>query len=82
MEGKEKIEYQITQEERKLARKIFKHILGSWKKPSFRHISMHLDSKVATVEGNKNSKTFDKWLKLSTLEKGKPIYVPLKDNTY
>jgi len=28
------------------------------------------------------SKTFDYWIKLSTLEKGKPIYLPIKSNNY
>ncbi len=82
IEGKERIGYEITEEERKLARKIFKHILKGWRRPSFRHISMHLDSKVVLVEENKHSKTFQRWLKLSTLERGKPIYVPLKNNSY
>ncbi|MDN5337916.1 MAG: putative transposase [Thermotogaceae bacterium] len=82
MEGKERIEYEITEEERKLSRKIFKHMLNTWRKPSFKHISMHLDNKVAVSEENKRSKTFDKWLKLSTLERGNPIYVPLKNNIF
>ncbi len=32
----------ITQEDMKLARKIFKHIYYQWRKPSFKHIAMHL----------------------------------------
>ncbi|MEZ0322838.1 MAG: transposase [Hydrogenothermaceae bacterium] len=81
-ENKEKIEYEITEEERLLAKKIFKHILTKWRKPSFKHVSMHLDSKVAIIEENRNSKTYDRWIKLSTIEKGKPIYIPLKSNSY
>jgi putative transposase len=43
---------------------------------------MHLDQKVAIVEENRDSKLFDKWLKISTLEKRKPVYIPLKNNPY
>ncbi|MGB9811382.1 MAG: zinc ribbon domain-containing protein [Dictyoglomus turgidum] len=78
----EKIEYEISQEERVLARKVFKYILGKWKKPNFKNISMHLDSKVAIVEEKQKSKSYDKWLRISTLEKGKPVLIPLKNNSY
>ncbi|WP_041675782.1 RNA-guided endonuclease TnpB family protein [Sulfurihydrogenibium azorense] len=67
---------------KKLARKIFKHILSRWNLPSFKHINLHLDSKVAVVEENEKSRAFDRWIKLSTLEKGKPIFLPLQNNTY
>ncbi len=72
----------ITQEDMKLARKIFKHIYHQWRKPSFKHIAMHLDQKVAVLEKNTYSKSFDCWLKVSTLEKRKPVYIPLKANRY
>ncbi len=72
----------ITQEDMKLARKIFKHIYHQWRKPSFKHIAMHLDQKVAVLERNKHSKSFEYWLKVSTLEKRKPVYIPLKANKY
>ena len=41
-----------------------------------------LDEKVATLEVTKNAHHVDFWLKLSTLDKGKPIYIPLKNNPY
>ncbi|MEM5809226.1 MAG: transposase, partial [Candidatus Aenigmatarchaeota archaeon] len=72
----------ITHEDMKLARKIFKQIFHKWKKPSFKHIAMHLDQKVAVIERNKHSKHFEYWLKVSTLEKRKPVYIPLKANRY
>ncbi|HHY80237.1 MAG TPA: IS200/IS605 family element transposase accessory protein TnpB [Thermoanaerobacter sp.] len=81
-ENNEKTEYEITQEERLLSKKIFKHILSKWNKPRFRNISMMLDSKVAIAEENRKSKTFDKWIKISTLERNKPVFIPLKNNTY
>ncbi|MGC8789850.1 MAG: RNA-guided endonuclease TnpB family protein, partial [Caldisericum sp.] len=81
-ENKNKIEYKVSQEDILLARKIFKHILNKWRKPSFKNISMHLDNKVATLEDNKKSKSYDKWLKISTLDKRNPVLIPLKNNTY
>lgn len=73
---------EIKDEDLRLARNLFKHVHSNRRKPSFKHISMHLDGKVATIEKNKNSKSFYYWLKLSTLEKGKPILIPLKMNGY
>ena len=43
---------------------------------------MKLDEKVATLEVSQNATHFDYFLKLSTLEKGKPIYLPLNCNPY
>ncbi len=82
IDGKEIIEYEVNEEEKLLAKKIFKYILKKWRKPKFGNISMHLDQKVAIVEENRDSKLFDKWLKISTLEKRKPVYIPLKNNLY
>ncbi len=81
-ENKTTCEYKITEEHKKLARKIFKHILTRWRKPTFANIPMHLDQKVAVIEENRKSKTFDKWIKLSTLDSGKPVCLPLKNNPY
>jgi hypothetical protein len=41
---------------------------------------MHLDGKVVDISKKKENKAveFDYWLKIATLEKGKPIYIPLK----
>lgn len=68
----------------KLARKIFKHILSKNCKPSMKHINMALDQKVAVITGKEKTgaKSFDYWIRLSTLDKGKPIYIPVKSNAY
>jgi putative transposase len=74
----------IDQEIIKLARRIFKNILSKRHKPTFRHINMALDSKVAEVvpkDPNKAS-DFDYWVRISTLEKGKPVQIPLQTNYY
>ncbi len=68
----------------KLSRKIIKQTFKKNRFPSFKHISMQLDQKVAKIEKKKEGKAkeFDWWIKLSTLEKGKPIYLPVYKNTY
>ncbi|AZU97764.1 IS607 family transposase ISCARN1 [Thermus phage YS40_Isch] len=76
------VEHLVSEEEKLIAKKIFKHILSKWRKPKFNKIAMNLDSRVVKVEENKHSKLFNKWLKLSTLEKKNPIHIPLKNNLY
>lgn len=44
--------------------------------------TLKLDEKVAVLEASKNATHFEYFLKLSTLEKGKPIYLPLNRNPY
>ncbi|RUM49796.1 MAG: transposase [Hydrogenothermus sp.] len=68
----------------KLVRKIIKQTFKKNKFPTFKHISMQLDQKVAKIEKKKEGKAkeFDYWIKLSTLEKGKPIYLPVYKNSY
>jgi len=80
----ETIEYEITKEERLLAKKIFKHIFKTYKKPSFSNIAMHLDQKVAVLKQKQDekAKSFDYWVAVSTLQTGKRTYIPLKDNSY
>lgn len=67
-----------------LARKIFTHILSKHRKPSFKHISMHLDRKVALISSKVPDKasSFDYWIRLSTHEKRCPLYLPLTTNRY
>ena len=74
----------ITHEDLKLSRKIFNSILGRHRKPSFRHANMNLDNKVAVILGKATgkAKTFDYWVRLSTYEKGKPVYMPVQSNEY
>jgi putative transposase len=69
----------IEPEDMKLSRKVFKHILSKHRKPSFQHINMNLDNKVAVITEKKTdkAKAFDYWLRLSTFEKGKPVYMLL-----
>jgi len=45
-------------------------------KPQIKNLTLNLDWKVAKLEEGKNS--FDYFLRLSTLEKGKPVLIPIK----
>ena len=67
-----------------LARKIFNHILSSHRRPGFKKISLHLDRKVALISGKVSDKAtqFDYWVRLSTVEKNNPVYIPIETNPY
>ena len=67
-----------------LARRIWRHVMAKHGKPSFRRINMALDSKVALIseKGAGKATKFDYWIRLSTTDQGKPVYIPLSTNTY
>ena len=67
-----------------LARTIIKHTFKKNRFPNTKYIHLNLDSKVAKIETKKlqGATEFDYWIKLSTLEKGKPVYLPVKSNHY
>jgi len=48
-ESKEKRKVKVLEFHKKLARKIFKHLLGKKRRPRFNNISMHLDGKVVEI---------------------------------
>jgi hypothetical protein len=83
-EKREKRKVKVLDFHKKLAKKIFKHLLSKNRRPRFSNISMHLDGKVVEISKKEKdgAKAFDYWIKVSTLEKGKPVYIPLKANTY
>ena len=68
----------------KLARRIFKQTLSKNRKPSFAKCQLNLDAKVAEVSLQKveGKQLFPYWVKISTLQKGKPVYFPLRENPY
>jgi putative transposase len=77
----------IEEEIIKLSRKIIKEVISCHRRPSCKNINLALDSKVAKISGKEESNNqkgshFDYWIKLSTLEKGNPIYLPLLTNEY
>jgi putative transposase len=71
----------VTYFEHKLMLHIIKHARKSCSRPDLRFIrTIKMDAKIAQLETGNNS--FEYWLKLSTLEKNKPIYLPLKNNSW
>ncbi|MBU4385608.1 MAG: transposase, partial [Actinobacteria bacterium] len=72
----------IEDDVRKLARKVFKHVLSGHRRPSYRNINLALDAKVVGIAPKDEGKAteFDYWLKISTLDKGHPTYIPLQTN--
>jgi len=69
---------EVPQELMKLGQRLFKQYRG--KAPKLRSVTLCLDSKVAKIEKSDNS--FDYWIKLSTLDKGHPIYLPIESYHY
>ena len=64
-------------------RKLVKRARKCIRFPQLKRIkTLKLDEKVAVLEVSKTATHFDYFLKLSTLHKGKPIYLPLKRNPY
>ena len=64
-------------------RKLVKRARKCIRFPQLKRIkTLKLDEKVAVLEVSKKATHFDYFLKLSTIQKGKPIYLPLKRNLY
>ena len=64
-------------------RKLIKRARKCIRFPQLKRVkTLKLNEKVAVLEVSKNATHFDYFLKLSTLQKGKPIYLPLKRNRY
>ncbi len=74
----------IDKEILNLSRKIIKRTFKLNHFPNTKYIQLQLDNKVAKIETKKENgaKNFDYWIKLSTLNKGKPVYLPLESNPY
>lgn len=65
-----------------IAKTIWRHILKKNNKPSFKNCNLALDQKEAIITENNGNSFFGYWIKLSTLESRKPIYLPIKTNNY
>ena len=84
----------IEKSVQRLAIKILRGLIGGRRKPRYNNINMVLDAKVVTIESKvegemkvrnkvkEPASEFDYWLKLSTLEAGKPIFIPIQTNSY
>ena len=77
------IELEVPAEIMKFMRRLVKQARKAISLPDLSKVrTLKLDEKVAQLEVSKNAHHVDFWLKLSTLDKGKPVYLPLKNNPY
>ncbi len=73
---------EIPGETRALARRIMRAVLSRHRKPDFSRINMVMDQRAASVREAEDTTTFDLWLRLSTMERGQRIEVPLRSHAY
>lgn len=66
----------------RLARNILRHVFATHRRPNLSRCNMALDEKVAIVETSKKTGKFSSWIKLSTLNKGKPVLLPIGANPW
>ena len=82
-ENKAVIELEVPEEIMKFMRRLVKQARKSVSLPDLSKVrTLKLDSRLASLEMSKNAHHVDFWLKLSTLDKRKPVYIPLKNNPY
>ncbi len=72
----------IPSEVRRLARRIFARACRRHRRPDLSRINMLIDQRAIAVTPVKAASAFPLWARLSTLEKGAPIWVPLKANAH
>ena len=70
----------FTHEGLRLAQHLMRHLRQVHQLPNMRNINLALDEKVATIEHAELKGAFPWWVKLSTLEIGKPMWLPVKGN--
>lgn len=69
---------EIPDSVRKLARVLFRHLLQRHRKPDLSRTSMLIDQRCVQVTQTSATTEFALWARLSTLEKGRRIAVPLQ----
>jgi putative transposase len=67
---------------RALARQIMRRVLSMHHKPDFSRINMVVDQRAAKLREAEGATAFDLWVRLSTLERGQPIEIPLRAHDY
>lgn len=77
----------ISQETISLAKYIFRKVISRNRKPNFKRTNLNLDSRFFTItdklsDERHSATSFPLWVKLVTLDKRKPIYLPVARNAY
>lgn len=77
------IKLEVPAEIMKFMRRLVKQARKAISLPDLSKVrTLKLDEKVAKLEVSTNAHHVNFWLKLSTLDKGKPVAIPLKNNPY
>lgn len=79
------LSYRYKQCAKRQTFKIFKSWCRNKKKgnkPKLRNLSLILDYRFIELQRSKNSNLFDYWIKIATLNKGKPVFIPIKSYEY
>ena len=79
------LSYRYKQCAKRQAIKLFKCWCRNKKKgekPKLRNLSLILDYRFLELQKSTNSNSFDYWVKIATLNKGKPILIPIKSYDY
>ena len=82
-ENKAVVELEVPEEIMKFMRRLVKQARKTISLPDLSKVrTLKLDSRLASLETSENAHHVDYWLKLSTLDKREPVYIPLKNNPY
>lgn len=72
----------IPAETRVLARRIMQRIMSRHRRPNLSRINMVIDQRAATLRKADSAGEFPLWLRLSTMERGRKIEIPLRTYGY
>ena len=72
----------LPKETLRLARNVLRGVRKRHRFPDFSRIDLALDAKVAQVESSKRAGHHSRWIRLSTLTAGKPVLLPLAENSW
>lgn len=73
---------EISGDIRRLARTLMRRVLSRHRKPDLSRINMILDQRAVTVLEAESATAFPLWVRISTMERGRKIEVPLRTHRY
>ncbi len=73
---------EIPDEVRRLARHIMRRVLSKHRQPNLSRLNMVIDQRAAKLREAEDATEFDLWLRLSTMERGQPVEIPLRTHDY
>ena len=73
---------EIPAETRALARKVMQAVLSKHRKPDLSRINMVIDQRAAKLREAAGATEYDLWVRLATMERGRPVEVPLRSHDH